>query len=269
MRHRPDYRFDPDERGVVDVRPRRKPVHTREHAQHLAERSHLLDLLKLLEEIFERELRFAQFRFELDRLFLVELLLRLLDQCDNVPHPEYAGGEPVGMEFFQRIKLLTGGDELDRLPDRGAQRNRRASARVTVHFRQDRAVEIEPFVERAGGVDRVLSGHRIDDEEDLVGRDGRLDRLDLLHHLFVDMQASGGVDDDHVPCVLARMLDCPPGDRHGGSSRGLVHGKPDLCPERHELIHRGRAVDVRRRQERIPPLLLQVPRQLCTECRLA
>ena len=65
------------------------------------------------------------------------------------------------------------------------------------------------------------------------------------------------------------MLDRPDGNVHGGHSRGMVHGKCDLCPQRHELIHRGGAVDVRSRQERVTSLLLEVPRQLRTECRLA
>ena len=48
------------------------------------------------------------------------------------------------------------------------------------------------------GVDRVLSGHGIDDHEDLVRLDSGLDRLGLVHHLLVDMQTSGRVDDHDV-----------------------------------------------------------------------
>jgi hypothetical protein len=45
---------------------------------------------------------------------------------------------------------------------------RRAAAGVGVELGQDDAVDLEALVERLGGVDRVLPGHRVDDEEDLV-----------------------------------------------------------------------------------------------------
>ena len=66
--------------------------------EHLVERAHLLDLLQLLEKILQRELRLAELLLERDRLLLVDLLLRLLDERDDVAHAEDPRGHAVGME---------------------------------------------------------------------------------------------------------------------------------------------------------------------------
>jgi len=55
----------------------------------------------------------------------------------------------------------------------------------------ERVNELEPLVEVAGGGDRILAGHRVEHEVDLV-RAGRVgDLRHLLHHLLVDRQPAG------------------------------------------------------------------------------
>ncbi len=51
---------------------------------------------------------------------------------------------------------------------------------------------------RLRGLDRVLADHRVDDEEDVLGLDLRLDVGELLHQRLVDREAAGGVVDDDV-----------------------------------------------------------------------
>ncbi len=65
------------------------------------------------------------------------------------------------------------------------------------------------LVEPLGDLDRVLAGHRVDHEERVVRLDGSRDLADLLHHLFVDGQAAGGVDDQHVAAEPAGFLQAP------------------------------------------------------------
>ena len=60
-------------------------------------------------------------------------------------------------------------------------------------------------VERLGDADRVLTGHRVDDQERVVGLDRLRDLADLLHQLGVDRQAAGGVDDQHVAAQAAGL----------------------------------------------------------------
>ena len=99
--------------------------------------------------------------------------------------------------------------ERDRPADDFFHRERRAAAGVAVELRQDHAVDLERGVERFGGLDGVLAGHRVDDEERVVGRHGAGDETHLLHHLGVDRQAAGGVDDHHVAAEALGLLDDP------------------------------------------------------------
>ena len=49
-----------------------------------------------------------------------------------------------------------------------------------------------------GGVDGVLAGHGVGDEEDLAGVEELFEPLHLAHEVFVDVEAAGGVDDEGV-----------------------------------------------------------------------
>ena len=75
---------------------------------------------------------------------------------------------------------------------------RRAAARVAVHFGEHGAGERQAFVEFVGGADGVLAGHGVGDEEDFLRREQRLELRHLVHQVGVDVQAAGGIDDQRV-----------------------------------------------------------------------
>ena len=58
----------------------------------------------------------------------------------------------------------------------------------------------------------LLTDHRVDDEEDLVGGDRVADVAGLRHEIGVDGQAAGGVDDDDVVQRLAGLVEPEPRD---------------------------------------------------------
>ena len=60
------------------------------------------------------------------------------------------------------------------------------------------AVVADAVEERLRGRHRVLADHRVDDEQHLVRVGGVPDGRGLGHHVGVDAQPAGGVDDDHV-----------------------------------------------------------------------
>ena len=51
----------------------------------------------------------------------------------------------------------------------------------------------------------IREDHRVDDEEGVVRLDLLGDLADLLHHLGVDREATGGVDDEHVLAEAAGL----------------------------------------------------------------
>ncbi len=135
------------------------------HAAHAAD---LLHLGELVAQVVEVELALAHLLDGAQGLLLVDGLGRLLDQRDDVAHAEDAAGDALRMELLQRVDLLAGADELDRLAGDGAHRQRRAAAAVAVHAGQHDAGDAEALVEGARRVDRVLAGQRVGDEQHLV-----------------------------------------------------------------------------------------------------
>ncbi len=139
---------------------------------------------------------------------------------------------------------------------------RRAAARVAVELRHDDARETEPLVEALRDLDGVLSDHRIDDEQDVLGPDRRLDRRELLHELLVDREAPRGVVDDDVAFrAFASAIACVQ-ISSGGRAGDVEDGEVDLLAEDLELLDGGGPLHVGGDEERLLPLLLQVAREL-------
>lgn len=189
--------------------------HAREHAEQLGDGAHLADLLHLRQEVVEREvlaLLRRQLGGHLLGLFLAERLLRLLDQGEQVTHVEDARRHAVRVERVELVELLAVGGEHDLLAGDMRDGERGTASGVAVELGEHHAVEADAVAEGLRGVDRVLADHGVDDEQDLVRADRVADVRGLLHHLGVDAEAAGGVDDDHVVLLRPGVLDGVLGD---------------------------------------------------------
>jgi hypothetical protein len=94
-------------------------------------------LLERLEEVLQVELAFAEhLLLEPLRRSDIDRLLRPLDEADDVPHLEDAPGHPVGIEDREVLHLLADADELDRHAQDSVDRERGASARISLHLRE-------------------------------------------------------------------------------------------------------------------------------------
>ena len=111
------------------------------------------------------------------------------------------------MEVLEVVELLTGTGKFDGLAGNGPCGKCGTSAGVTVQLGEDDAVDADLIVERGCHVDGVLTGHGVDDQQDLVRVDGRLDVLQFLHELFVYVETTGGVDKDVVIPLVFRQAD--------------------------------------------------------------
>src|SRR3954467_10193261 len=271
-RHRQDDRLDAVDLALVDLHLRqllaREPG---QHAEDRLERAHLAQRLELLEKVVERELVAAQLALGLERLVLLELLLGLLDARADVAQAQDPLRQPLRVEALELVELLAHAREQDRLARERLDAQRGATAGVAVELAHQHAVELDGLGELLGDVDRVLAGHRVDDEQDVVRLDRPADVDELLHELGVDVQAAGGVDDEDVLAVHLRLVERPPRDvdrRAVGAL--LVDVGADLGAELDELVDRGRAVHVaRRHRDRRAVLGLQVAGELGARRRLA
>ena len=113
---------------------------------------------------------FAQALLHRLLLVLLDRGLGSLDQRQDVAHAEDPRRHPVGVEPLELVELLARRDELDRLARDGLDGERRAAARVAVELRQHDAVELDALLERLRDPDRLLAGHRVEHEQDVVGR---------------------------------------------------------------------------------------------------
>ena len=126
--------------------------------------------------------------------------------------PRIPLSHPVGVEALELGELLAGGGVEDRLAGDGLDAERGAAASVSVQLAHHDAVELRRLGELLGDVDRVLAGHRVDDEQDVVRPGAALDLDELLHQLRVDVEATRGVDDQHVLALGSGLAERPLGD---------------------------------------------------------
>src|SRR5687768_13179246 len=111
------------------------------------------------------------------------------------------------MEVLERIGFLADADVLDWLFRDAVDRERRAAARIAVELRHDHARDAEALVEALRDLHGLLSRHAVDDEQDLVWTNRLLEALELRHHLVVDLQPAGRVDDDDTVPRSARLVE--------------------------------------------------------------
>ena len=156
-------------------------------------------LAHLLEEVLERELLLADLALEvLGLLSASETSSAFSISEQHVAHAEDPRRHPLRVEALELVEPLAGRRVEDRLAGDRLDRERRAAAGVAVELGQQHAVEVDPLGEGLGDVDGVLAGHRVEHSRMSWG----LVRLriagQLVHQLLVDVQAAGGVDDQHV-----------------------------------------------------------------------
>ena len=225
--------------------------------------THLADLQELIVEIGERELVGPHLLFELGGLLLVEGLLGLFDQREHVAHAENTRSHALRVERLDHIELFAGADELDGLAGDGLDGQRSAAAGIAVELREHHAVDVQPFVERLGGVHGVLTGHGVHDEQNFIRLDLSLDGLQLVHQGLVHMQAAGRVEEDHVVAVLLRMADGRLGDLHGVFLPHLEHRDAELTADDLQLLDGGGAVNIAGDEQRALALLFEQTGELC------
>ena len=217
----------------------------REHAHQLLDRAHLADLLQLIAKILEREFVLAELALHFARLFLVDVLLGSFDQAEHVAHAEDARDDAVGEERLERVVFFADADEFHGRAGDFADGKRRAAARVAIEFGEDHAGDAEALVKFAGGAHGVLPDHGVGDEQNFRGIELALEHGELVHQLVVNVQAAGGIDQNHVAGGKLCFADGAAHDFErlvgaGAGPDGSAGGFGDL----RELFAGGGAIDV-------------------------
>ena len=97
----------------------------------------------------------------------VERGFGLFDERHHVAHAQDAADDAIRMKGLEGVRLFAGADELDGLAGDVPDRQRRAAPGIAVHLGKDDAGKAEALVEVLRGIDGILAGHGVGDEEDL------------------------------------------------------------------------------------------------------
>ena len=241
--------------------------HARNHAEQALHRPQLAHLLQLLKEVVQTELALGHLLGGLAGLLLIELLLRLLDQGQDIAHIQDARSHTVRMEDLEILQPLAGRGEQDRLAGHARHRQRGTATGVAIQLGEHHAGEIHALVEGLGGTHRILADHRIDHEQDLIGLHGVTDIASLLHQHLVHTQTAGGIDDNRVIQLLLGQRNRIAGHLHritGGQAGGgdliaairlhallrRIHRHAGALADHLQLRHRVRTLQVGRHQQR-------------------
>src|SRR2546425_3754244 len=109
-------------------------------------------------------------------------------------------------------------------------------------------------------VDRFLAGGGVEHQQNLLRLDQVAKADQFLHERFVNLQTAGGVEDERVAVVGPGKVEGCAGDLQNVRFAPLEeNGQLEFLTERFELVHRRRAVNVRRHQQRRAALFLQQP----------
>ena len=162
----------------------------------------------------------------------------LFHQGHDVAHAQNATGMALGIKHLQAIYFFTGAGKFDGRARDLAHRQSRAAAGIAVGFGQHNARQRQGLMEGARRVDRILALHGVHHKQGLDGIEGLVDLLDFQHQGFINGQATGGVDEQHIKVMPFGVLKRCQHNVH----RFLPHlaGKPfrlGLGRDRFELLN--------------------------------
>ena len=151
------------------------------------------------------------------------------------------------MERIQRFGLLAHAEELDRLAGDGTHRQRCTAARVAIDLGQHHTGQRQRVIEGLGGIGGILAGHGVNHEQGFHRLDRRVHLLDLVHHLGIDVQSAGGVDDHHIDELELGLTDRRLGNRHRLlRDIGWEEGHANIIGQGFQLFDGRRAIHVGR-----------------------
>src|SRR5262249_26477290 len=153
---------------------------------------------------------------ETDCFLLLDVLLNLIDKRKYIPHAENSGRQTIRIKRLESIKLLAHTGEKNRLANHLSNRKRRTAAGIAIQFGENYSGETQLAVEADGLIHGILTGHGVGDKKNLMGIYCVLDRRQLLHEFFVDVQTTRGIDQDDIAKTLLCNLQSLLAERHRG-----------------------------------------------------
>ena len=186
----------------------------------------------------------------------------MFDQREHVAHAQDSACHAVWVELLEGVHLFAGCRKCNWFANYFFHRQRRATARIAIKFRQDHCADRQRFVKCFRNRHCVLPRHCIYNEERVVGLHRGRDVADLLHHFGVDSQAARGVHNQHV--AANAFCFCQASGRGCDRvARCGKHGNIDLRAKHFQLLYCSGALQVGANQHWVATLRFKPCGQLC------
>jgi len=149
------------------------------------------------------------------------------------------------MEYVESFHFFSRTYEFDGLVYDGTYREGSSASGIAVEFGENDTGKIETIVEGLCRIHGILSCHGIDHEKDFLRIDGFFQCCDFVHHLFIDGEASGCIDDDQIVVLFPGFFYSVLSDFDRFFVFGFgIDGYTDLLAEHSQLFDGGRTVNV-------------------------
>ena len=106
------------------------------------------------------------------------------------------------MEYVESFHFFSRTYEFDGLVYDGTYREGSSASGIAVEFGENDTGKIETIVEGLCRIHGILSCHGIDHKKYFLRIDGFFQCCDFVHHLFIDGEASGCIDDDQIVDII-------------------------------------------------------------------
>ncbi len=186
---------------------------------------------------------------------------RLFDEREHVAHAEDARGHAVGVEGLDLVELFAGADELDGLAGHRLDGERRAASGVAVELGEHDAVDVEVSSNAVAALTASWPVMASTTSRISSGLTASLTALSSSISCLVDVQAAGGIEEDHVVAVVDGVRRPPWRYRPGSSAPSRRQARRAVADDL-QLLDGGGTVDVAGGEQRLFALLFEGPASL-------
>ena len=122
----------------------------------------------------------------------------LFNKRDNIAHVQNAARQTFRIKRFKRILLFANTGKFNRAAGYMPHRQRRTAARVTVKPGQHNAGNPDRVMKRRGCIDRILTCHRISDQQNFMRVGQLFDLAQLGHQSLINAKTASRIKDQHI-----------------------------------------------------------------------
>ena len=242
----------------------RQLVHAGDELHNPPQRTHVLHQAGLFEKIREVELGGDNFLLHFLHIRQIHRFCGFLDEGEHVSHAQNSRGHAIGIKRLQGFDFFPDPDKFNWRAGNLPHGQGCPPSAVAVHFGENRPGNTNFFVEGPGEIGGFLPGHGINHEQGIVGFDGGFNLDQLRHHIAIDLQATGRIDNYRIDTFgFCACYPLASNFHRVGIDSHFKDGDFDLLAEGFELVDGRWPVNIGGHKQGSTILLAQVQGEFC------